>query len=350
MKTAVLENIGDLKIKTLPYPKCRPDEIIIKVAAAGICSTDSKMFFHGHRDLVFPRILGHEVCGRILETGKLVNSQYKKGINVQIAPGITCGKCVYCLNRAQNMCDNMKIFGFHYDGGFAQYMRIPEKAISSGCVNKIPSNLSFEDAVFAEPIACCINALDQMEFTRGENAVIFGAGIIGGLFIQLLKLRGASKIIVVESNRKRLDFAEKFSADNYIHNSNLDDTFTRLTRLTKKGGINNIILACPDKKIISLGLSLLSKRGSIVFFSGLKKNQSKIYLDYNRIHYQEIRITGAYGCTSRQNKTALKLLTQGKIRVTKLISHRLDLENIEQGLNLIKKQKALKVIVNNFGG
>ena len=346
MRAALLENIGNLKLVNLKSPKCSSNELLIKVQSAGICPTDIKMIFHGHRDLVLPRILGHEISGKILKVGKNVK-YYREGSRVQIAPGIACGSCYYCLNYAQNMCDHIRIIGFHYDGGFAEYIVIPSEGISSGCINLIPDNLSFEEATLAEPIACCINALQLINLRVGESIVIFGAGLMGCLFIQLARVFGAAKIIVVENNPQRLDFSKNFGADYYICNLKLSSLTGEVKRITNRGA-DGIVVACSDKSVPSYGVEMLAKKGRIVFFSGIMKEHSNILIDHNLIHYKELQILGAYGCTSQQNNLALKLISRGQVKVKKLISHCIKLNEIKKGIEMVKNHQAMKVIINKF--
>ncbi len=348
MKAAVFKKLGHLEIEDVKTPECGADDILVKVEASAICSTDVKMVFHGHRDLVFPRILGHEVTGSILEIGKNVRHRYNEGAKVQIAPGISCGNCFYCTNNAQNMCESMKIIGFHYDGGFAQHLLIPKEGLYCGCINQIPENLPFEEAAFTEPVACCLNALQMVKIMTGGSVIIFGAGTVGCLFIQLVKLFGVSETIVVEKNEKRLNFSKKFEADYYIKYTTAAHIMEKINEVTKGKGVDYVILACSDSNLPSLGLRILSKRGCITFFSGLNTEKPEILIDYNLIHYKEIRVVGAYGCTSAQNKLALKLLSKGQVKVKEMISHHISLDEIKNGLEIVKEQKGMKVVINKL--
>ncbi|MBU1122830.1 MAG: alcohol dehydrogenase catalytic domain-containing protein [Candidatus Omnitrophota bacterium] len=345
MKAAILKNVNDLRIENLQMPKCGSDEILIEVKAAAICATDKKMILHGHKDLTFPRILGHEIAGIISKTGKNVK-KLKIGNRVQISPGVVCGTCFYCREKHENMCDNMKIIGFHINGGFSQYLHIPQKGIAAGVINSIPKNLTFEEACLAEPLACCINALTLGNLSKGENIVIFGAGPIGCLLIQVSRLFGAEKIILVEPNKQRLEFAKQFNADYYIHDFN-KNVFSTIKEKLKRT-VNILISACSHKKIPQWGIDILSKRGRIVFFSGIKQSYTNIPINYNLIHYKELSVIGAYGCTSKQNKTALSLIHKKLINVKSLITHYFCLDEIEKGLSFIKNKEGMKIIINKF--
>jgi len=343
MKAALLKEIGKLALADIKKPKCKSEDVLIKVKACAICRTDVKMIQVGHRDLVFPRIVGHEISGVIAEIGRKVK-YFKEGDNVQIAPGISCGHCPYCIKGIQNMCDNMSIIGFHHDGGFAEYVLLPQEAINSGCISKIPDDLTFEEATLAEPIACCINALEAADFKSGESIAIWGAGFMGILFIQLAKAYDASRVIVIENNKERIEVSKKFGADFYINNS-AEDLFQKIERLTQNTGIDVVIIACSNEETPVQAVRLLSKRGRIVFFSGLKHEKRNITIDHNLIHYKELKIIGAYGCTSRQNHIALELLSSRRVKVKDLITHRISLDEIEKGIKIVTNCIGTKVVV-----
>ncbi|MCM8833391.1 MAG: alcohol dehydrogenase catalytic domain-containing protein, partial [Candidatus Omnitrophica bacterium] len=133
MKAAVLKEIEKLDIEEIKLPEPKNNEILIKVKSCAICGTDIKVFHHGHKHIVFPRITGHEVSGIVEKVGKNVKD-FKEGDKVAVAPAVPCGRCYYCRKGQQTMCDNLKAIGYHYDGGFAEYMLVPEDAVLNGCV------------------------------------------------------------------------------------------------------------------------------------------------------------------------------------------------------------------------
>ena len=345
MKAALLKKSGELTLTEVKQPECKSDEVLIKVKVCGICPTDIKMVERGHRDLTLPRILGHEVSGVIVEAGERVK-RFRSGMRVQVAPGIACGYCPYCIAGAQNMCDHISIIGFHHDGGFAEYMLLPREAIHSGCINKIPDNLTFEDASLGEPIACCINALEAANFQSGESIAIWGAGFMGSLIVKLSRAYRASKVIAIDRDKRRAEISKKFGADYYVNNS-AEDPAERVKELSKNRGVDVIVIACSDEKVPVDAIKLLSKRGRIVFFSGLSKEVRDISIDHNLIHYKELKMVGAYGCTSRQNRLAMELLSQGYVKVSDLITHRISLDEIEKGIEIVKSHIGMKVVIQN---
>ena len=335
MKAAQLKKIGSIEICDLETPSCGSGDVMVDVKACSLCPTDLKMLSYGHRDLVLPRVLGHEVSGIVSQLGEEVEG-LKPGDRVQVAPGVPCGKCYYCRSGHDNMCDSMRIIGFHLNGGLSENLLVPLEGVKAGIVNPIPEGISFEQACFAEPIACCLNALRAGRFTASDRVAVFGAGPIGCLLIQLLKYKGASKIFLIEKDEARLDFALQCGAD-YLLLWSKDDVFSIIKE------VDLVISACNDPLIPEQAVKLLAKRGRIVFFSGLK-GVDKVSVDYSAVHYKELMIKGAYGCTARQNQQALDLLAQGAVKVKSLITHRFCLDEIDKGFQVLKNKQGMKIV------
>ncbi|HPP67388.1 MAG TPA: alcohol dehydrogenase catalytic domain-containing protein, partial [bacterium] len=205
-KAALLRDIEDLMIVDREIPQIHAGEILIRVKSCAICGTDIKVFHHGHKHIVFPRITGHEISGVIEKIGPEVK-KFNVGNNVTIAPAIPCGECYYCRQGWQSMCDNLKTIGYQFDGGFAEYMIVPDVAVSNGCVNLIPEGLNFDQAALTEPLACVINGQQLSKTEMGDVVLIIGAGPIGCLHAELAKNIGASKVILADVEQNRLDMA-----------------------------------------------------------------------------------------------------------------------------------------------
>jgi L-iditol 2-dehydrogenase len=342
MKGAILKDIEELEIKEVKVPEPKENEILIKVKSCAICGTDIKVFHHGHKHIVFPRITGHEVSGIVFKVGKNVK-EYKEGDRVAVAPAIPCGKCYYCRKGQQTMCDNLKAIGYHYDGGFAEYMLVPENAVLNGCVNKIPDNLSFELASIAEPLACVINGQILSRIETGDIVLILGAGPIGILHALLAKINGAGKIILADISEERIKEAE--FTDVYLVNMSKNDIYEEIKNITDGHMADKVIVAVGSKNAQELSLKLVAKRGSINFFGGLPKESPYIQFDSNLLHYGEFFVVGTHGSTPLHNKIAIELLSSGRINAEKLITHKLPLEKIKDGFEIVENKKGLKVLI-----
>lgn len=347
MQAAILNEKKQLELRDLPRPKIVPGGVLIKVVASGLCGADLKMIDKGHKALTYPRVLGHEITGIIVESE---TKEFNKGDRVQIAPGIVCGECYFCQQGITNHCQEIEIFGFTVDGGFREYIAIPEKAIKAGVLNIIPDNLSFSEAVFAEPLACCINGLELAQFTENESVLIIGAGPIGCLKAMLAKSYGAKKIILADKLAKRLDFAASLELDSLI---NVEEKAWHdiVNKATDGRGVDLIVLASSHVSVDHSLTGLLNKRGKILLFSGFADGKENLEIDGNLFHYGEMALIGAYGCTVKQNKKALKLMAKQKIAVKKLITDQISLNEIFKGVEKARNKETIKVIIKeNEGG
>ncbi|MGB9677455.1 MAG: alcohol dehydrogenase catalytic domain-containing protein, partial [Candidatus Ratteibacteria bacterium] len=292
--------------------------------------------------IVFPRITGHEVSGIVEKVGKNIK-EYKEGDRVAVAPAIPCGRCYYCRKGQQTMCENLKAIGYHYDGGFAEYMLVPENAILNGCVNKLPDNLSFEIACLAEPLACVINGQILSKIEVGDTVLILGAGPIGILHALLAKINGACKVILADISEERIKQAE--FTGSYLIDMSKKDIYEEVKKITDGHMADRVIVAVGSSKAQEISLKLVSKRGSINFFGGLPKESPYIQFDSNLLHYGEFFVVGTHGSTPLHNKIAIELLSSGKIEVEKLITDKLPLEKIKEGLKMVENKKGLKVLI-----
>ena len=345
MKAAVLKGIENLEMEDISRPNPSPQEILIKVKACSICGTDIRVYHHGHKHMRFPRITGHELSGEIVEIGKRVEG-HKLGEKVAIAPAIPCGRCYYCRRGMQSMCINLTAIGYHYDGGFAEFMVVPEDAVRNGCVNTIPSELSFEEAALAEPLACAINGQQLSQIGLGNTVVVVGAGPLGCIHLQLAKTKGASRTILVELSRERIDFAKKFAFPDIVINPSSENAIQRIKEETEGRGADRIIVSCPSGKAQEESLSMVAPRGIINFFGGLPLDNPFIKFNSNLIHYGEFYVVGTHGSAPYHNELALSLISQEKVKIKELVTHRLPLERLEKGLALAESKKGMKILIN----
>jgi len=344
MKAAVLQDIGKLEITDVKMPACDPSGILIKVGACAVCGTDVKVYHHGHKHIVPPRITGHELAGEIVEAGANVKN-YKVGQRVAVAPAVPCGECRYCLNGMQSMCDNLIAIGYHCDGGFAEYMAVPPVAVRNGCVNVIPDGTSFEEAALAEPLACTINAAELTHTGIGQTVVVIGAGPIGCLHVMLSRSIGATKTIMIDISEERLAMSKIAGADMYV-NSAKDDPIKAVREATGGRGAEVVITACSVGKAQEQAVEMVAKRGHVNFFGGLPKDTPFIKLNSNLLHYGEFYCVGTHGSAPRHNALALSLVGAGKIDTKGLITHRLPIPRLLEGIEITEKAKGLRVIIS----
>lgn len=349
MKAAVMKDIGQIVVEEVPDPRPEPGGLLIEVRACAICGSDVRTFFHGSAHVQPPRILGHEVAGVIREIGPGL-SGYSVGEVVTVAPAIGCGTCEYCRMGATNMCPNLETIGFEFDGGFAELMAVPAKAVRQGHVNRIPQGLDFVEAALAEPLACCINGQSFLNIGLGHTVAIIGAGIIGLFHAELALLKGASTVFLIDVVPERLAYAKSLRGGIATINARETDPVQEVLAQTGGRGVDVAIVACPVGEAQNQALQMVARRGRVSLFGGLPQGKSTGYIDSNLIHYKEVGVFGAHASTALQNRLALKILAERKIAPEKYVTHVYPLSQILEGITMVREGKALKVVIKPSGG
>lgn len=339
----VLKSIGKFGLEEIPEPSASVEEVIVKVEACAICGSDLRTFRYGHPLIKLPHLLGHEVSGTIVEVGKQVRG-YEEGDRVAIAPGAPCGRCTYCYKGIQNLCVSRIIMGVHFPGAFAQYVRIPGQSVKAGSVVKISDHLAFEEATLGDPLVASLNGQQIVNTSLGDKVVIMGAGPIGCLHVSLSKLRGAAKTILMDINDDRLKMGLQFEPS-VSFNSIREDPVERVKRETEGFGADVVIVACTAAQAQEQAVRMAAKRGRILFFAGLPKDNPFASLDSNLIHYRELAIYGSFGSTIPQYRQALSLLSNGNIDGKRYITFALPLKETVRGVEAIERGEALKVVL-----
>jgi L-iditol 2-dehydrogenase len=320
MKALQLLGKQQLQIIDRPMPECAPGELLIKIHRAGICRTDRKAYFAGQRDMHYPRILGHEMTGTIAQIGQGVYN-YQIGERIVVHPGVFCQECQSCQDGLDALCVDMQIFGFHLDGGFAEYLHIPAKAVSNRIVIKVPEQLPLWKATLTEPLACAIHQkaalADLINFSHTPQRIaVIGAGALGILTAKLWQNSG-NQVALLDIDPKKVSIARGSCSNIKLDVALLDDAFI----LNNNSHFDIAIVCCPGSDGFTMATELLRKRGNLGFFSGLTDAPTAHAI--NQLHYKELRLAGSYGCNLADSQKALALLEtldidQGLIKTVSL--------------------------------
>jgi len=344
MKAAVYSGIKKIQIEEVERPKCGPGEILIRVHFCAICGTDVRTYLHGHKKVKPPQIIGHEIAGEIAEMGKETKG-YRLGDRVTVVTSVGCGKCRWCQKGYYNLCPDGEAIGYFYQGGFAEYLLMPQEAVAQNAVLKIPENVSLAEASIVEPLSCCINGQNYLKIEKGDNVAVFGAGPIGMMHLELARTSGAEKTFLIDISKEKLEFAQSHFSANYLINSQKENPTEKISSLTENKGVDVVIVAASAKIAQEQALKIAGKKGRVSFFAGLSKDNSIINFDSNILHYQEISIFGSFASYREEYEEALNLIVSKKIEAKKFITHILPLEKIEEGIDLIRAGKTLKVVL-----
>lgn len=344
MRVARFYAPGDLRLEDAPEPTPGPDEVKIRVRQCSTCGTDVKIFNHGHHHLVPPRVIGHEIAGEVVESGANVTG-WAAGDRVQVIAAVPCGTCPDCVRGRMPVCPNQTSVGYHYDGGFAEYLIVPRAVLAVDGLNRIPDGVDFAEASVAEPLACVLNGQELAGVGEGDDVVVVGAGPIGCLHVRLARARGARRVFLVELNRARLDMsADKVHPDAAICSAEVN-AVDEIHKLTDGRGVDVVITAAASGAAQEEALQMAARSGRISFFGGLPKDKPTITLDSNLVHYRELTIVGANGSSPAHNKKALELIASGKVPVSDLITHRIRLSELHDAIKLVSTGAAIKVTI-----
>jgi L-iditol 2-dehydrogenase len=344
MKVARFHAPGDLRIEDAPEPTPGPGDLKIKVRNCSTCGTDVKIFRYGHYHIVPPRVLGHEVAGEIVEVGADVTG-WATGDGVQVIAAIPCGHCPDCRRGRMTVCPNQESIGYHYDGGFAEYMIVPAKVLAVAGVNRIPSGLGYAEASVTEPLACVLNGQQLARVGAGDDVVVIGSGPIGCLHVRLARHRGAARVFLVELSPQRLRLAAERVHPDAAVDASATDPVDEVLKLTDGRGADVVITAAASGAAQEQAVQMAARSGRISFFGGLPKDNPTIRLDSNLVHYRELTIVGANGSSPQHNTEALDLIATGAVPVADLITHRLPLSDVRTAIDIVGSGESIKVTI-----
>jgi L-iditol 2-dehydrogenase len=385
--------------------------ILIKVNACAVCGYDVRVFRSGHQKVKPPVILGHEICGRLqsdmimpssnsdegfhigiakgaqlvkvtkktvqpISNSKTKTATLSSGSRVAVCPIIPCLNCTYCSYGKFNLCNNLIEIGSTINGGFAEFVKIPERVIRVGGLVPVPDSLSDEQASLLEPLACCLNGiyhtgllLRQPHTGEPIRIAIIGDGPIGLLHLQLMKKFGkGAQIMVIGKEERRTTKAKDLGADAtalFYNDAEFEGPLKNSMDFTNKVGFNLIVVATSNPVALDLALRISSKNATINIFAGMQKvqnthnknrneqkksrpNSTTPGIDPNFLHYNQISITGSFSSTPSMLRQAVGLASRKEIDLSTVISHKFSLQNIHEAIRVTEDYEGLRAIINKF--
>ena len=336
---------NNYEVMDIDKPSCGKREILLKMKAAALCGTDKRIFTGGKTKGVRPdSVVGHEICGLIEQVGEEVEG-FAVGDRVAIANVIPCGHCTACLNGRENACLNRKAIGYEFNGGFEEYVLIPEVCIESGNVVKLPESVTFTAGALIEPLACCIRGLDNTGTGFNDTVLIIGAGPIGLMHLQLSLIAGAQKVIVSELDPEKRELALKLGACRAV-DSTKEDLHAIVMEETKGEGVDRIVMAIGVPALVDSTFKLAKKGGTVCLFAGFPKGRMSEF-DPSVIHYNELHVTGSTAYKRSDYLQAADMVINGKIDLDAIVSAKFKLDDFREALDLHMAGTALKVVIVN---
>jgi L-iditol 2-dehydrogenase len=345
MLAAVYRGPRNLSLEQVPTPIVAPGELLLRVQEASICGTDLRVYNGQHR--LFPpgtvRIPGHEVVGVIADIGPGVDG-FKVGQRVFVAPNMGCGHCRQCISGANNLCPDYQAIGLTMDGGFAQFMRVPARALEQGNVMPVRADLDPAVAALIEPLACVLRGQTALGIRAGDAVLVLGAGPIGVMHVKLAQMSGARRVLVSEPNPLRLELARDAGADRAV-NPAVEDLAAVVAMETGGQGADAIIVATAAHAAQEVAPHLAAIRGRINFFGGLPKDRPTINFDANLVHYRELVVTGTTACSTHDCRRAAEIVNSGHIDLSDLISARFPLAAVGEAFAAAEDGRSLKIVI-----
>ena len=336
MRAAVFRGVNNLVVEERPLPQLsKPDDVLLKVHGCGICGTDPKIVA-GEHPVVPGIVLGHEYSGTVVEVGSGVVG-LEPGDKVAIDVDLKCGLCYYCRTGRPNLCRSIVTLGEHVDGGYAEYSLVPARALY-----KLPRGMSLDAAILAGPIACVTHGVSRAGIKPGDTVVIIGAGPMGLLYLQMLKDSYASQLIVCEVKERRIRNAKEFGAKVVVDVSK-DDPVEAVKNLTDGRGADVVIEAAGNPTATKQAIAMLGSGGRLVLF-GINPQGAEVPITPFDVTFKQLEIIGSF-TYSHSFEAALSLLLSGKFDVNRFITHRVKIEEIHKGFELMRKGECIKVMV-----
>lgn len=337
MQAAVYQGNRQIQLDRLPLPCIGPGELLVKVKGCGLCGTDVSKVDNA---LVRPpMVLGHEVVGTVAAVGEGVRG-VTRGDRVAVCHHAPCYACQYCTHGNFSMCRTFKASNID-PGGFAEYIRVP--ALNAQYATfPIPPSLEDEEAAFTEPLACCIRGVKRLNPLLFDTVLLFGLGSIGLILVQVLKLY-RTRVIGFDLIPDRIERAKTLGADLTLTPGRPEVAQT-VRDATEGRGADAAILTAGGPRAFTEAIDLLRDGGVLVLFSS-EPGHPRVDLDMHRFFYQELSIVSSYSPSPTELKEALVLLADRTVRVKELITHRVPLADLAEGMRLFRDKEALKVFV-----
>jgi len=327
----------DIRLEEMPTPKIGPGELLVKVLACGICGSDVMEWY---RIKKAPRVLGHEIAGEIVEVGKEIK-KFHVGDRVFVSHHIPCNTCRYCLNGHHTVCDTLRTTNFD-PGGFAEYIRVPEMNVDRGTFI-LPDEISIEEGVFIEPLACVLRGQRLARFKPGQSVFVIGSGISGILHIATARVSGAGRIMASDIEEFRLEAARKFGADEVLL---AKDVSAETIRELNRGALADLVIVCAGSiSAYRQALETVERGGTVLCFAPLEPELNFV-LPFFHFWNDGITLLPTYGGAPVDIVQAIDLIHTHRLPLKEMITHRLPLSQTVLGFQLVAEAKeSIKVII-----
>jgi L-iditol 2-dehydrogenase len=334
MRAAVFYGIGDLRIEERPMPGVGTNQVLVKVAACGICGTD-RHIFHGEFDTVPPVVIGHEYAGVVVDVGSGVTG-LRVGDHIALDPNMSCGICRPCRRGQVHLCENLTAVGVNFDGGFAEYSLVPH----SQCY-LLPPQTSLLEGALTEPLACCLRGIEQAHICPGDSVVVIGGGAIGQILAQLARMNGAGRLVLSDPIPARRTMALQLGYVDAVVDPMHEDPL--LADGALPGGADIVLEAVGSVATTQQAIAWAAAGATIVWF-GVTPPGQMASVEPNLIFRRELTIRGAR-INPFTHSRAVAMLGSGRLKLQPLITRQISLEELPAALQMPPGQDTKTVVV-----
>jgi propanol-preferring alcohol dehydrogenase len=327
-----------LRVEDMPVPALDAGEVLVQVAACGLCHTDLHYIDHGVPTVKTPPlILGHEAAGTVVLVGPEV-ADIGEGDRVLLPTMLTCGRCAACRYGRENICQNMRMFGNDIDGAYAEYVKAPAKDVFI-----LPAEIPLiEGCIIADASTTPYHAVkNRAEVRPGDSVVVYGCGGVGLNVVQFANLAGG-QVIAVDISDEKLAWARQFGASVTLNPRQMQGDVARAVRKLTGGGADIAIEAIGNPVTIRDAFSTLHPGGRLVVVG---YSDHEVALSAGRIMYREMEIRGSLGCRSADYPRVIELVRTGRIQVEPMVTARFPLAEINAGLETLRQGKGIRSVV-----
>lgn len=336
MKASVYTGTRKIEVQQINVPAISEDEVLLKIHACGVCGTDIVKYQY---DLVKPPVvLGHEVAGTVEKVGSNV-SKFKVGDRVVVAHHTPCYSCHFCKHGSVSMCETFKKSNLD-PGGFAEFLRIPATHVQM-TAHKIPEGMTFEEAIFMEPLACILRNIKRANLQQKDSALIVGLGSVGLMTAMALKSMGM-KVFATDLKQDRIDLAKKHGID--WASTPSADLKEQIHSRTHPKGVDLVVLTAGNEKVYSDSIQYIRDGGAVSIFAGMGP-QAKLEFNINELYKREVTVYSSYSPSPIELMEALQMIANREVDVRALSPKSYSLAQLEEAILAVQNQQVYKAII-----
>ncbi|KPV62404.1 MAG: putative L-threonine 3-dehydrogenase [Candidatus Bathyarchaeota archaeon BA1] len=340
MKAVVYYDVDDFRVEDMPIPRIGPDEILVKVKACGLCTTD--LFRAMYRKAKPGTVFGHEIAGEVAEVGLEV-TKFEVGNRVAVLHHAPCGACYYCLHGQEPLCDQYRRTNVD-PGGFAEYIRVIPELVRKVVV-QILDEMTYEEATLIEPTACCVRAVTKSRIAPGDTVLVMGGGPLGLLNAQVAKYMGASQVIVSDHHDFRVNMAKELGID-HAFNAKKISIEEKVKELTEDRGADLVIIAVASTEAVHQGTKMVRWGGKICVFGDFRDvPQPNVEVDPKLMLRDDITLFGSWGCSPQDHQAAFNMIRMGRVKAKEMITHTFPIEQFTEALKVMAEKQCMRIVI-----